>query len=799
MTSVSRRQSAPAFTAACAALLASATLTPLFDSAGWILVSAVVLAIIASVALLLHRLTSSRSLIALAQVAASVVVCGWWFGGSTLWGLPTWTTLGRLGQHYRSAVTEVITGAAPLALTTALTCTLVSVTCLIAIAVHLVAIGFRAPGAAGLILFLPVAAAIANDASGMSWVSFTAPAAGWLLLIGRDTAGALSRWSTVPAHALTPTGTPRSEDQAATGLGSRTVSLGIIGLVTALVVGAIVPHLPTRFFLDGLADGAGGRAGGSRIGYSSTLDVSRSLRSGDTAELLRYRTTAQSPSALRVLVATAYDQGVWSRPSPNLGSTVRVDLAAAVPRTEQTVTVTDNRLAAPALATPQPLSGGDFKGVGWQVDTTTGDVHVTARPSDYSVTYLAADITPALLRDGVDGRPGDDRLPTNRLVQQSLQLDPASAPRIAELTASVTAGTTNRYDAAVAIQRWLRDQGGFTYSLDLGDEPTSTTGAQSSSAGDPVTRFLDTRRGYCVQFATTMVMMARARGIPARMAIGFLPGAWNNGEYAVTSADAHSWPELYFPGAGWVRFEPTPSGHVGSPPVWSLPATGPTSGPDPTAAPTTPQATTGPSEGPDRGLEPLDGEVLAEVQQPWIDRARGWLTDPWHALLVMGVIAFIALAVLPVTAAIRRRRGGLDASGPIDQEWSRLLSDLTDLGIALPSGGTIRENADAILIGRRLPSDASEALATLASLVEHERYSRPQSSRNDLGAAGNSAARARDLAAVVRRAVRGVTRWSRRVRAALAPSIAREWWWAQARGYTSWATVQLTRSGRRQR
>lgn len=511
MTSLTRHPSPPAFTAAFAALLAVTTLTPLFDSPGWILVAAVVLALIASTGLLVHRWSSSPWVVALAQSVVGLVVCGWWFGGSTFWGLPTWTTLARLGQLYRVAATEINTGSAPLALTAALQCALVSLTCLIAVAVHAVAIGCRAPGAAGLILFLPIAAAVANTGSGLSWLSFTAPAAGWLLLIGRDTATALSRWSTVPALALTPTGSPRSEDQAATGLGTRVLSLGVTGLVTALVVGAVLPHLPTRYVLDGLAEGVGGRAGGSRVGYSSTLDVSRSLTSGDTAELLRYRTTAQTASPLRVLVATAYEQGIWSRPNPTLGSTVRVDLATAVPRTEQTVTVTDNRLTAPALAAPQPLSGGDFKGVGWQVDTATGDVHVAARPSDYSVTYLAPEITPTLLRDGVDGRPGDDRLPGNRLVQQSLLVDPASAGRISALAAEVTAGTATRYDAAVAIQQWLRSGGGFTYSLDLGDDPTGTTGVTPT---DPVTRFLDSRRGYCVQFATTMVMMARARGSP---------------------------------------------------------------------------------------------------------------------------------------------------------------------------------------------------------------------------------------------------------------------------------------------
>ena len=66
--------------------------------------------------------------------------------------------------------------------------------------------------------------------------------------------------------------------------------------------------------------------------------------------------------------------------------------------------------------------------------------------------------------------------------------------------------------------------------------------------GDPILRFLKSKTGYCVQFASTMVMMARAKGIPARMALGFLPGTQDEGLFTVRSSDAHAWPELYFAG-----------------------------------------------------------------------------------------------------------------------------------------------------------------------------------------------------------------------------------------------------------
>jgi transglutaminase-like putative cysteine protease len=101
-----------------------------------------------------------------------------------------------------------------------------------------------------------------------------------------------------------------------------------------------------------------------------------------------------------------------------------------------------------------------------------------------------------------------------------------------------------------------------------------------------------------------MTMMARTLGIPARVGVGFLPGDNNgDGTYVVTGRKSHAWPELYFAGQGWVRFEPTPAVQSGLPPLWSDPFAGisqDASRPDeaiPTAAAPTPGArqTTAPS------------------------------------------------------------------------------------------------------------------------------------------------------------------------------------------------------------
>jgi transglutaminase-like putative cysteine protease len=124
-------------------------------------------------------------------------------------------------------------------------------------------------------------------------------------------------------------------------------------------------------------------------------------------------------------------------------------------------------------------------------------------------------------------------------------------PPITALAVSLTTSSVTPYDQALAIQNYLRQE--YKYSLDIQAPPPGR---------DVVEYFLfDSRTGYCDYFASAMVLLARAAGIPARLASGYAPGTYNLSrlQFVVIEADAHSWPELYFPGIGWVEFEPTTS------------------------------------------------------------------------------------------------------------------------------------------------------------------------------------------------------------------------------------------------
>lgn len=111
------------------------------------------------------------------------------------------------------------------------------------------------------------------------------------------------------------------------------------------------------------------------------------------------------------------------------------------------------------------------------------------------------------------------------------------------------AGAKTPYGAVVAIETWLRTTGGFTY-----DETPPPTGGLP-----PLAHFVaEGKRGYCQHFAGAMALMLRFLGIPARVAGGFTSGKLDDGVWTVTTRNAHAWVEVWFPGFGWLAFDPTP-------------------------------------------------------------------------------------------------------------------------------------------------------------------------------------------------------------------------------------------------
>ncbi len=247
-------------------------------------------------------------------------------------------------------------------------------------------------------------------------------------------------------------------------------------------------------------------------------------------------------------------------------------------------------------------------------------VALAARTRSYTVVSQ----TPALSRAELEALPSwGEGHPLPPEYALFLALPDTVTERTRQLAAQLTANQPNLYAKAGAIEDYLRQ---IPYDLEIGAPPPEVT--------DVADYFLfDLRRGYCDYYATAFVVLARISGLPTRFASGFAPGSWlmSEQQWVVTEADAHSWPEVYFPEVGWVRFEPTAyrpqPPRIGLPEQIALGAAGPAFEPLPAPAPL-------------RVWLPLWWLVLALgplLAAVWaVLYWRGRREDPWLGLLRWG-------------------------------------------------------------------------------------------------------------------------------------------------------------------
>jgi transglutaminase-like putative cysteine protease len=334
----------------------------------------------------------------------------------------------------------------------------------------------------------------------------------------------------------------------------------------------------------------------------------------------------------------------------------------------------------------------------WRYDSALDEVvgdRVTGTGTTYAMTVQVPTLTADELQTATGPLPASIR--GYLAVPQTQHAD-----QIRTLAAQITAGAQGPYEQAIALQNYFRDPSRFVYDTQVAPARTD----------DAVWDFLQNRHGYCVQFATSMTIMARTLGIPARLGVGFLPGVpTGNGSYTVTGRLSHAWPELYFPGSGWVRFEPTPAVQTGSPPAWTAPIAISTAAPgaaDPRPAASGPLKV-GTSTAPTAAAPVTSGQA-----------SGGQLG--FGALLV--VMLFLVLGAL----VLARQRSHRDLRVDPEAAWKRLRERLRAAGIDWSDARTPRQSVDLVrervleLRDVSLGDDADAALVQLAEAVERQRY-----------------------------------------------------------------------------
>lgn len=633
----------------------------------------------------------------LAGAVAGGATALWWCTGSPL---PTATGLESLAQILRTDLDAVRSYSVPIpADATSLAVPLVLGAAVLALVLDLLVV-CRNWVLGGILLVLVVNVAPSGLHGQVRWMDFVPVAVGLVLILLLTQLREVAGWRV--RGALGTSGTPGRRTLPAWGLAGSAAAISIcvaIGIST-------LPLTPQPLWDRG---DKSGRTGSEVTIANPLVDMRRDLTRGADTDVLLVTSEGAAPEYLRTAVLTEYDGVQWTTGDRNASASQVADgplpplpgLSSDVPTSARTYDL-DALSGLRSRWLPLPENVVDVQAAGdWRYDDETRDFVAWEDDLDtsnlsWSTTALRARLDPTALDAAPLPRPpGGDRW---------TEVPSDLPPLVAQLAEQVTRDEETAFRRARALQSWFRSE--FTYSLDR----------VASVGDDDLTAFLrpDGRVGYCEQFAASMALMARTLDIPARVAVGFLePERMGERSWVFSAHDMHAWPELYFEGAGWVRFEPTPGARAeGVPAYTNTPLEGEEAQePSASASPSvSPQPS--PSAQPSAGAQPrTTPTTVAQDEGP-----------PWGKVIgAVGALALLVLLVLsPGLWRARQRRNRLASHDP-DQWWTELRCTVKDLGHHWPV--RLSPRAQTRVISDLLGDDASKRdLDRLLLHVEEHRF-----------------------------------------------------------------------------
>jgi len=704
-----------------ATLLAAVTLHPLVRDLAWALPTVVVLAIVVGSGAAMRQVVRSWPVVVLVQLAAFAVTMTALFArDEAIWGvLPGPEAIRALGSLVSDGLSVTREAAAPVPDTTGVILLVVGGMALVGLVVDLLAVSLHQPAVAGLPLLSVYCVPAAVLPGGIGWIYFAAAAAGYLVLVGADSSDRIRGWGRVLGG--------RTDGAGALGgplSGARRVAA--MSVAVAVVVPLLIPGLGERLLSSGSGDGTGKGNGQIKV-INPILDLNKNLGSRSKDPVITYETAVTAPDPLRIVTDDAFDGARWAPTTGPISRKQKVQtsipqapgLSSAVPVQRALTTIAIGNLKETYLPLPYPTYQVDVQG-DWLYETgslnVVGDGVVTNNLS-YTAHHLVVQPTAAQLK-AAGPAPASVSGPFTKL--------PDNMPAVIRQLAVQVAGTGTAYEQAVRLQDYLRNTGGFVY-----DEKASGANGDDSGQG-AVVNFLTGKHGYCVQFASTMAVMARTLGIPSRVAVGFLPGHKTaTGSYAITLQDAHAWPELYFDGVGWVRFEPTPATRVQSAPAYSLPAQSSQAKPSVSVSAAAPNAgLPAPAIRPAKQLD-----ETSAPQTPILTRI--WQAIPWQFVAVLAALVLLLLVPLALSRWARRQRWARarTASAVAEAAWADLRDRLGDLGVGWTASWTPRALQRRLIMDHGLGGSERAALGRLVADIESARYAAPGAARVERTAA----------------------------------------------------------------
>ncbi|MGH3763980.1 MAG: transglutaminase TgpA family protein [Pseudonocardiaceae bacterium] len=715
----------PAAVAGLAVAFAATSLTGVLAGGRWWGFVVLSIAVVTAAGVLLRWLRLPPIVTAVGQLAALVGLVTVVFTSSGKLGvLPGSAARAQLADVLARAAQQIRVGVPPVPESTELLCLVVVVIGLVAIAVDILAVSAGAPASAGLVLLCVVTVPAATSDRMLPWWSFALSAVGFALLLAVDTERRQRGWgeavdsSDSAASAGVWPGRQLTAAPAAVG-----VSAG--ALVVALLIGATVTAVGSARPIS-TSDRTKVPING--IGLNPFTSLRGQLSTEEAVSLLRVRGLGQR-AYLRALTLSRFTNGVgWQQgpldpavpagdetterlplpagvATPVSGSTVRVEI--------EPISYADNWL--PSFGYPLSLGGISPD---WRYDPNAITVFSPHRQRAEPYTELGVLPTadPQILRAA--GPAGS--APFTAVDPRYLETGGVDQ-RVVQLAAHLTAGTRTAFDATVALNRWFtQPSNGFRY--DLRTAP--------GNSGDALVDFLFTgHRGYCEQFASAMAIMLRTLRVPARVAVGFTSGTVTGGSRLITTDDAHAWVEAWFPGAGWLPFDPTPlsDGRTVPPPYVATDPNPPTA----LALPPEPPAAAVPTPAPSAPAVAAPGRNVSDSGLP--PGIRIGLT----VTALLGLSALAGLAPLGLREIQRRRRRYLVSTGgprAVSAAWEEVLAESADRGVVPPVGETVRASAQRLVREHGLDEAGQAGLHTLVSAVERSWYASAVDSAQQLRA-----------------------------------------------------------------
>ena len=634
--------------------LTAVAVSAVFKDFAWVspvLVAVAVVVIVGAVFRTVPALRSTGTAViaqCVAGLIAVFIVCA---GDSLLLGfIPTGESFGTVIDLLSEGVSDLYATAPPAASTPGFIAMLTIAFTLITILIDGLVSDLRAPKVGGVLLLVLWMIPVYFAAQEVKWWHIVAILAAFLLLMLSPYLPA-TRWRG----------------------GMTAILAGALALAIGIGLPLLLPPVPT------LPDRASKGQGDLTV-TNPFLNLRQNLGDRDDKTLFSYQTTDEDADPIRLTSIDDFDGENWA-PSPFSLDPFAIAAdgmpwPAGMPRDknfkEQTISVAvgddyDQQYLPSPYAPQQPKDLSRR----WIFDEKTLTVVGNGEKTgglQYSMDYLSPNPDVEDLQSATPVSESD--FETELAVPDSL---PTSVKETAE---RVTADADNQWEAAVMLQAYFRG-GDFEYSLD----------APERASGDAISDFLADKQGYCVQFSSAMTIMARTMGIPARIGVGYAGGDEAENGVDVSMQDSHAWPELYFEGAGWVRFEPTPGGPAGDPPKWTL-ADGAdqqeegdeSESASPSEEPSESASPTGGSE------EPTEEETSTQAAEP---AGSNFGTVFGTAAIVL---VLLLLAALPaIWRSILRSRRTKDPQN-LEAVWTEVRALATDYGQSLDSSRTLRFN-----------------------------------------------------------------------------------------------------------